>query len=227
MDWLPYAIRDGVIVVLVISGPLVIAAALIGLVIGVLQAATQVQEQTIGSALKIIGVFMLMIAIGLWMYKYLNQYTTRTISSAFTFIPQQTRKVVPRGASEETYERHGAERAVKPLRLIEPEEIESEIPEGIPPTAPDVLGRPDIPKPPQVTEIQPPPPPEIPKARSLPKLPQEGFQEPIPIEVPTEQEETEGQRINVIPDNNKDELSSKSRLWQRKELFSYILDDGL
>jgi flagellar biosynthetic protein FliQ len=95
MDWMPQAVRDGVIVVLVISGPMVLAAAAIGLLVGILQAATQVQEQTIGSALKIIGVFALIIIGGFWMFRYLNQYTSSTLSTAFTFIPRQTQKVVP------------------------------------------------------------------------------------------------------------------------------------
>ena len=92
MDWMPQAVRDGIIVVLVISGPLVMAAAFIGLVVGILQAATQVQEQTIGSALKIIGVFGIMIFAGFWMYQYLNQYTSRSLSAAFTSVTRQTQK---------------------------------------------------------------------------------------------------------------------------------------
>ena len=116
---MPQAVRDGIIVVLIISGPLVLAAAFIGLLIGILQAATQVQEQTIGSALKIIGVFTLIIFAGFWMYQYLNQYTLRTFTTAFTVVPHRTQKVIPPGAKEdEDFKDQFEER---PLKVEPPE----------------------------------------------------------------------------------------------------------
>src|SRR3989338_4471472 len=136
---MPQAVRDGIIVVLIISGPLVLAAAFIGLVIGVLQAATQVQEQTIGSALKIIGVFTLIITVGFWMFQYLNQYTSKTLSSAFTFIPRQTQKVIPshrakgKDFRESFQEETTTESPHKQIKVIEPEKLSPETLEGVPP----------------------------------------------------------------------------------------------
>ena len=128
MDWMPQAIRDGIIVMLIISGPLVMAAALIGLVVGILQAATQVQEQTIGSALKIIGVFIIIIVGGFWMYQYLSQYTSKVISTAFTFIPRQSQKAIPANAFKDEKSKQSFQRqfdsAQKPLMLLKPEKLE-------------------------------------------------------------------------------------------------------
>ncbi len=87
MDWMPQAIRDGIFTVLFISGPLVLLAAALGLVIGIIQAATQVQEQTLGSAVKILGVFLALIVFGFYMCQYLKQYTSQTISRAFNMVP--------------------------------------------------------------------------------------------------------------------------------------------
>ncbi len=87
MDWMPQAIRDGIFTVLFISGPLVLLAAALGLVIGIIQAATQVQEQTLGSAVKILGVFLALIVFGFYMFQYLKQYTSQTISRAFNLVP--------------------------------------------------------------------------------------------------------------------------------------------
>ncbi len=87
MDWMPQAIRDGIFTVLFISGPLVLLAAALGLVIGIIQAATQVQEQTLGSAVKILGVFLALIVFGFYMFQYLKQYTSQTISRAFNMVP--------------------------------------------------------------------------------------------------------------------------------------------
>ncbi|MBI2995807.1 MAG: flagellar biosynthetic protein FliQ [Candidatus Melainabacteria bacterium] len=176
MNWMPQAIRDGIIVVLVISGPLVLAAAFIGLVIGVLQAATQVQEQTIGSALKIIGVFVLIISLGFWMFQYLNQYTTKTLSSAFTFIPRQSQKVIPTGVSTKGEFKEGFEK-VPNVEKIENEVLE--IPQGIP-----YLGSPEIVKPPPISKPSLPSVqtvPQIPKVLTVPIAPLKGA---LPIEAP-------------------------------------------
>lgn len=184
---MPTAVRDGVIVILVISGPMVLTAAFIGLAIGILQAATQVQEQTIGSALKIIGVFALVIFAGFWMYQYLRNYTFRTLTSAFTFIPQQTQKAVPKDAfkDDDFNVRFEGEELNKPIKLIKPERLEIEsLPGGEPSLGAPYLGAPEIPKPPQVTKILPPSIPELPEAPIKTKLPLSDFQEPIPISTP-------------------------------------------
>lgn len=177
---MPQAVRDGIIVVLIISGPLVLAAAFIGLLIGILQAATQVQEQTIGSALKIIGVFALIIFAGFWIYQYLNQYTLRTFTTAFTVVPHRTQKVIPADAKEDEdfkdqFEEH-------PLQVEPPEKIETKFPEAsLPPDIP-YAGKPSIPKIPAPTsKLLPPENPQIPVQAIMPKIPISDFQEPIPI----------------------------------------------
>ena len=152
MDWMPNAIRDGIMVVLMISGPIVIAAATIGLVVGILQAATQVQEQTIGTAVKIIGVFGLLIISGFWMFQYLNQYMNRTITSAFTFVPRRSQKVIPSDAYIKASGKKGFENGINaesfnaPIMVIEPERIENKLPTGGGPPGSSILGAPQIPK---------------------------------------------------------------------------------
>ena len=210
MNWMPEAIRDGILVVLVISGPLVMAAAIIGLIIGILQAATQVQEQTIGSALKIIGVFALMIALGFWMYQYLSNYTTKTFTSAFTFVPRQNKKAVPSYAFDERSERK-RQPQVQQIPIIKPERLETTIPlravKPAPPPGAPALGRTEIPRPPQIKDLLPPEPniPETPKLEPL--IPLTDTEEPKPIPEP--------------PD---DELINEN-LWQKKELFSYSFNE--
>ena len=50
-------VGKGFMIMLAICMPCVLTAAGIGLIIGILQAVTQVQEQTIAAAPKILGVF--------------------------------------------------------------------------------------------------------------------------------------------------------------------------
>ena len=226
MDWMPQAVRDGIIVVLIISGPLVLAAAAIGLVVGILQAATQVQEQTIGSALKIIGVFGLIILSGFWMFQYLNQYTTRTLSTAFTIIPHRTQKVVPANAKGDKDFKNQFEG--QPLRVEPPEKIETTFPEaGLPPGVPYV-GKPSTPKiPPSASKLLPPENPTIPSQPIMPNIPISDFQEPIPIPQTETQEnkeqswEEEGfPPLNLIPGSPINKQIINPDLQQREEAFS-------
>ena len=59
-------LAKGFMTMLMISLPCVLVAASIGLVVGILQAVTQVQEQTIAAAPKIIAVFLTIIILGMW-----------------------------------------------------------------------------------------------------------------------------------------------------------------
>lgn len=96
MDWMPQAIREGIFTILFISGPLVILAAGLGLAIGIIQAATQVQEQTLGSAVKIIGLFIALIVFGFYMFQYVSRYTAENIKRAFKLVPSLGSYVLPR-----------------------------------------------------------------------------------------------------------------------------------
>lgn len=222
MDWMPQAIRDGIIVVLIISGPVVLAAAGIGLAIGILQAATQVQEQTIGSALKIIGVFAIIIIAGFWMFQYLNQYTSRTLTTAFTVVPHRTQKVVPADAKEDEAFNNQFEDQL--LKVEPPEKIETNFPEaGLPPGVPYV-GRPAIPKiPPSASKLLPPESPKIPSQPVImPNIPISDFQEPISIpqnKTNNEQEEN-FPPLNLVPGNPTKQQIINPDLWQREETFS-------
>ena len=55
---------------LTISMPAVLTAASIGLVVGILQAVTQVQEQTIAAAPKVLGVFLVIMIMGSFSTKH-------------------------------------------------------------------------------------------------------------------------------------------------------------
>lgn len=58
---------DAIFLAFKLSAPMLIAAMVIGLVIAILQAATQVQEQTISFAPKAIAIVLALLALGPWM----------------------------------------------------------------------------------------------------------------------------------------------------------------
>lgn len=78
----------GFLVMLAISMPCVLVAAGIGLVVGVLQAVTQVQEQTIAAAPKILGVFLVIIIGGIGFTRLLTNLFQEGAVLAFTTVPQ-------------------------------------------------------------------------------------------------------------------------------------------
>lgn len=62
--------------VLLVSAPALLASLLLGLVIGVLQALTQVQEQTLSFVPKLVGVAIVLATLGGWMSAQLVRFTT-------------------------------------------------------------------------------------------------------------------------------------------------------
>ena len=61
--------------VLWLSAPPVLAAAIVGLIVSVLQAATQIQEQTVGLVPKLIAVYVALAVAGGWLLAQLLAFT--------------------------------------------------------------------------------------------------------------------------------------------------------
>lgn len=70
--------------VLLISAPILGTALLVGLLISILQATTQLQEMTLVFVPKIVAVFVVLIIFGPWMLNILISFT----ESLFVSIPQ-------------------------------------------------------------------------------------------------------------------------------------------
>lgn len=73
--------REGLLLVLLCSAPPVLAALLVGLVMGVLQAATQIQEQTLNLVPKIIAVFVALIVAGPWIGSQILRFTQALLTT--------------------------------------------------------------------------------------------------------------------------------------------------
>lgn len=67
-------VREALLLVLLLSAPPVLAAMVVGLIISVFQAATQIQEQTLTVVPKIVAVFAVLAAVGLWMIGQMVQF---------------------------------------------------------------------------------------------------------------------------------------------------------
>lgn len=73
--------KNAFFVCCLICGPALLAALIVGLVIGVLQAATQVNEASISFVAKLIAVGLTFVVLGSWSMNQLVEYTSRTIQS--------------------------------------------------------------------------------------------------------------------------------------------------
>ncbi len=69
-------IREALLLVLVLSAIPVLAAMVVGLLVSLFQAATQIQEQTLTVVPKIVAVFLALGIGGLWMLRQLIQFAT-------------------------------------------------------------------------------------------------------------------------------------------------------
>ncbi|MBQ4646983.1 MAG: flagellar biosynthetic protein FliQ [Candidatus Gastranaerophilales bacterium] len=95
MEALVEFLGKGFMVMLMISMPCVLMAALVGLIVGILQAVTQVQEQTIAAAPKIILVFLTIVLLGGYFIKVLTNYFYEGSHVAFEIVPRQDDYVLP------------------------------------------------------------------------------------------------------------------------------------
>ncbi|WP_238085077.1 MULTISPECIES: flagellar biosynthesis protein FliQ [Pseudescherichia] len=76
---------DAMKIALMVAAPLLLVALITGLVISILQAATQINEMTLSFIPKIIAVFVAIIVAGPWMLNLLLDYM-RTLFSNIPYI---------------------------------------------------------------------------------------------------------------------------------------------
>ena len=58
------AVREGLLLALLVSGPPLLASVLVGFLVGVVQAATQIQDQTLAFVPKLLAVALTLLALG-------------------------------------------------------------------------------------------------------------------------------------------------------------------
>jgi flagellar biosynthetic protein FliQ len=73
--------RNAIMLALLVAGPMLIVALLIGLVVSVLQAVTQIQEQTLAFVPKLIGIAAVFLLALPWMLQLMVKYTTELFRS--------------------------------------------------------------------------------------------------------------------------------------------------
>lgn len=73
--------REGLLLILLLSAGPVLASMIVGLITGILQATTQIQEATLSSVPKMVAVFVVLAVGGPWMVLQLVRFATALFES--------------------------------------------------------------------------------------------------------------------------------------------------
>lgn len=75
--------RDAMEITLLVAGPMLLVVLIIGLIVSIFQAATQINEATLSFIPKLVGVFVTLVIAGPWMLTTMVDY----MRLIFTSIP--------------------------------------------------------------------------------------------------------------------------------------------
>ena len=76
------AAREALLLALVVSLPIVAAAALVGLTVAAFQAATQMQDPTVGHLPRLLAVVATLVVIGPWMGRQIGTFAEQMFTMA-------------------------------------------------------------------------------------------------------------------------------------------------
>jgi flagellar biosynthetic protein FliQ len=72
--------RQAMEVTLLVAAPLLLVALVIGLVVSIFQAATQINEATLSFIPKLVGVFVALVVAGPWMLSVMTDYMRQVLT---------------------------------------------------------------------------------------------------------------------------------------------------
>lgn len=73
--------RHAMEITLMVAAPMLLAALIIGLIVSIFQAATQINEQTLSFIPKLVGVFVVIVIAGPWILAVMMDYMRQTFQS--------------------------------------------------------------------------------------------------------------------------------------------------
>ncbi len=78
--------RDAVLTILLVAGPVLLIGMLVGLIVSIFQATTQIQEQTLTFIPKIVAVLVSIVIFGPWMLRHLVDFAERLLANLPVYI---------------------------------------------------------------------------------------------------------------------------------------------
>lgn len=78
---------QALLMILLLSGPPILISMAVGLFVAVLQAATQIQEQTLSFTVKLIAVILTLFLLGGWLGSQIMQYANTIFQNFYKWNP--------------------------------------------------------------------------------------------------------------------------------------------
>ncbi len=69
--------KEAMLVAFQIAGPLLIISIVVGLLVAIFQAATQIHEQTLTFVPKLIVIALVLLGMGTWMFKVMDEFVQK------------------------------------------------------------------------------------------------------------------------------------------------------
>ncbi|QEL55866.1 flagellar biosynthesis protein FliQ [Chromobacterium paludis] len=73
--------QNALYILIIVSAPVLLTSLLVGLLVSILQAATQINEMTLTFIPKLLAMFLVLVLAGPWMLNTLMEYITRLFQS--------------------------------------------------------------------------------------------------------------------------------------------------
>jgi len=74
-------VQNALYVLIIVAAPVLLVSLVVGLLVSVLQAATQINEMTLTFIPKLLAMFLVLVLAGPWMLNTLVEYTVRLFQS--------------------------------------------------------------------------------------------------------------------------------------------------
>ncbi len=79
--------QKAITMALILAGPVMLVSLLVGSLISLVQAATQINEPTLSFVPKVIGIIVVLVVLGSWMLQQILVFTSELFNSLPSLIP--------------------------------------------------------------------------------------------------------------------------------------------
>ena len=79
-DQVMEVMKEAMMVAFEIAGPLLIVSIVVGLIVAIFQAATQIHEQTLTFVPKLLVIALVLLALGSWMFKVMDEFVVELVA---------------------------------------------------------------------------------------------------------------------------------------------------
>lgn len=73
--------KDAIVITVMLAAPLLLSALVVGLIVSIIQAVTQINESTLTFIPKMITIVVVLIVLAPWMTQVMTSYTTELLST--------------------------------------------------------------------------------------------------------------------------------------------------